>query len=63
MGGSPTNQKPIEPLVQGALVRLSGATAFSLLAAFECHKDFTGPLSKVELLNGLMALTEVTVLG
>jgi hypothetical protein len=62
-GEGAAGQKPKESLVQGALLRLTGATTVSILAAVECHKDFTGPLSKVDLLNGLMALTEISVLG
>uniref|UniRef100_A0A7S0N618 Uncharacterized protein n=1 Tax=Cryptomonas curvata TaxID=233186 RepID=A0A7S0N618_9CRYP len=48
--------------LQGALLRIFGPTALSFMIALEGHIQFTGPLSKLDLVDALMAFTEITVL-
>jgi hypothetical protein len=60
-----TEQKPETSgsFLQGALLRIFGPTALSFIIALEGHIQFTGPLSKLDLVDALMAFTEITVLS
>ncbi len=49
--------------VQGALLRMFGPTAILFTIALEGHIQVTGPWSKLDLVDALMAFTEITFLS
>ena len=55
--------EPADNLLQGALLRIGGTGIISTFAAWEFHSYFTGPMSKIELVDSVMLLTEISVIG
>ena len=58
-----TDMKQADSLFQGALLRTMGSGAISTFSAWAFHNYFTAPMSKVDFFDGMMAFTEISILG
>lgn len=63
MSGAQNKPETSGSFVQGALSRIFGPAALSFIIALEGHIQITGPRSKLDLIDALMAFTEITVLS
>ena len=63
MSGSEQRPETSGSFLQGALLRILGPMTISFIVALEGHIQVTGPLSKLDLVDGLMAFFEVFLLS
>ena len=63
MSGAEQKPETSGSFLQGALLRIIGPSALSFMIALEGHIQITGPWSKLDLVDALMAFTEITVLS
>jgi hypothetical protein len=61
MSGAEQKPETNGSFLQGALLRTLGPTIVCFIVALEGHIQFTGPWSNSDVVDGLMAFTEIFV--